>query len=159
MGDYDFVLLDSWLLRCLVQCGRFSEAEVCLPLLAFPCRVWLCFGSTPQALGSRLFALDPLPASHSSLGSSSSVPLASCDPSLDRTEQGWMVTLATQPFLQAEWVLGESRSGEDYWTLIGLGLTHLGSPPISTTSYVCESKAVNSSRPLFPHLYTGHSGI
>ena len=130
MGDYDFVLLDSWLLRCLVQRGRFSEAEICLPLLAFPCHVWLCVSSTPQALGSRLCALDPL--------------LASCDPSLDRTEQGQMVTLATQHFLQAEWVLGESRSGEDYWKLIGLGLTHLGSPPISTTSYICESKAVNS---------------
>ena len=30
-----------------------------------------------------------------------------------------MVTL----FLQAEWVLGESRSGAGYWKLIGLGLT------------------------------------
>ena len=37
-----------------------------------------------------------------------------------------MVILATQQFLQAEWVLGESRSGEDYWKLIGLGLTYLG---------------------------------
>ena len=58
-----------------------------------------------------------------------------------------MVTL----FLQAEWVLGESRSGAGYWKLIGLGLTRtwvrLPFPLLNKS----ECKAVNSSRPLFPH--------
>ena len=54
--DYDFVLLDSWLLRCLVQ--RLP----CIARLSLSCLALLQL--QPTSFGGRLFALHPLPVSH-----------------------------------------------------------------------------------------------
>ena len=120
-GDYDFVLLDSWLLRCLVQ--RLP----CIARLSLSCLALLQL--QPTSFGGRWFALHPLPVSRCYTGLILSRAAGFLWP---LSGQGWAGAGGnTVPSGRvgvrwvAEWggLLEAYRLGSD---------THLGSPPIST---------------------------